>query len=218
MKRYITLVIGILLVGGFISQAVLAATKTERGKKIQNVEVQLKDLKIDQAAENIKALKQQLQDAHGDKKVIEDLNNKINEQDKALQEALQAKAQKVEAQRLAAEKAAQAQAALAIVPKASAAVPQGCDVVRQIMSSKGFSGAELEAAVKLSQLESGCRTNNNNPSSNACNFFQEWPCGKWGGNHNTDAHINGAIGYMQASYGSWQNALYKWNMRSPHWW
>lgn len=101
---------------------------------------------------------------------------------------------------------------------ASAATPQGCDAVRSIMSSKGFSGAELEAAVKLSQLESGCRSNNNNPSSNACNFFQEWPCGKWGGNHNTEAHINGAIGYMQASYGSWQNALYKWHSRSPHWW
>ena len=65
MKKFIPILIGLLLVGGFISQVVLAATKVERGKKIEKVQVEMKDLKIDQAAENIKTLRIQLQDAQG---------------------------------------------------------------------------------------------------------------------------------------------------------
>jgi TolA-binding protein len=205
MKRYITLIVGILLVGGFISQAILAATKTERGKKIQNVEVQLKDLKIDQAAENIKALKQQLQDAHGDKKVIEDLNNKIQQQEIDLEAARQAKAQKVEAQRLAAEKAAQAQATLAIVPKASAATGS-CAELSTKLSRLGLHGDELSAAITLATRESSCRSAAVNASSGACGEFQSYPCGKWG-SPGTDQYLLNAIKYARDRYGSYTGAL-----------
>lgn len=105
-------------------------------------------------------------------------------------------------------------------PKPQQTAPKmvGCEMVRAAIASKGFSGAELDAAVELARLESGCNSLAVNKSSGACNLFQEYRCGKWGGLHNLDAHINGAIGYMQSSYGSWQNALYKWHTRSPHWW
>lgn len=92
-----------------------------------------------------------------------------------------------------------------------------CDLMTDQLS-KYLSGEELKAAVKLGQLESGCRSQIANPSSGACNYFQELPCGKWGGTSNTEAHIQGAISYCRARYGNFQNALVIWHSRNPHWW
>lgn len=102
--------------------------------------------------------------------------------------------------------------------QAAPVTESGCESLRSRLATKGFGGAELDAAIRLAQVESGCRSYIANSSSGACNYFQELPCGKWGGTGDIDAHINGAINYMQARYGSWQNALAVWHSRSPHWW
>lgn len=206
-----TAVIVILLVIGMAG--VRHIDHLEDGIKLKQIEIQDNSAKLKLLDKKYDELNKDLEKTGADKQKLEQDLQKLQEERLRLEKALQAKKEQKER-----DIAVKAQRAVTGTAVASAATGEGCDVVRQIMSSKGFSGAELEAAVKLSQLESGCRSNNNNPSSNACNFFQEWPCGKWGGNHNTEAHINGAIGYMQASYGSWQNALYKWYSRSPHWW
>lgn len=163
MKRYITLVIGILLVGGFISQAIQAATKTERGKKIDNVQIQLKDLKIEQAAENIKALKVQLQDAHGDKAKIDELNKKIDQQAKDLEDAQKQAAIRVEAKRLAAVKAAEAQA-----------------VALQVVQNKAYAATSScgDAKSCIYFHESHNNPGAVNKSSGSCGIGQAWPCSK----------------------------------------
>ena len=94
----------------------------------------------------------------------------------------------------------------------------GCESVRQAMASRGFSGIELDSAVELARLESGCNSRAVNKSSGACNIYQELRCGKWGGLSNTDAHLDGAVVYMKGRYGTWSNALSTWHSRSPHWW
>ena len=211
MKKaiYTALVFGLLIGTMLIARHIKTLNNQIEFKQIQlkdnSTQLKLLDSKYDQ-------LNKELGRTGSDKaKVEQQLKDLQIERDK-LQADLQAKKEQ-KAKDLAV-RTTQAVGA----PQTAYASTGNCEPVRQIMASKGFSGAELNAAVQLAQLESGCRTNNNNPSSNACNYYQEWPCGKWGGNSNTDAHINGAIGYMQASYGTWQNAVYKWHQRSPHWW
>jgi len=193
-----------------------ATSVRSNNQKLQLHEIELKSketklIELNQKYDEVIQLKTETdQQKEEQLKKIQEL-----EQEKArLEKDLSAKAdkQKQEAERLA--KASRK----ATGTNTAHAAESGCEGLRSRLSAKGIVGAELNAAVELGRLESGCRTNNNNPSSNACNYFQEYPCGKWGGNQNIDAHLNGAIAYAQGRYGSFQNALNTWHGRSPHWW
>lgn len=92
----------------------------------------------------------------------------------------------------------------------------GCDNLRTKLAQHGLSAAEISAAINIATRESGCNQGAVNPSSGACNVFQELSCGKWGGRHNLAAHIRGADAYAKARYGGWVNAWADWQRK--HWW
>lgn len=212
MKKVIYAFICVLLAGSFAITAVKAATQTKRNQKIEKVQIQLKELKIDQAEQNIELLKKQLQDAHGDKQKIEELNKKIEEQDKQLEAALQAKAKKVEEQRLAAEKAAQAQRTALRTATASAATGS----CAEWMAAAGIPNSV--AANKLIGGESGCRPGAVNPSSGACGIPQALPCSKMPCSLSDPVcQLKWMNSYVAGRYGSWDNAYATWLSRSPHW-
>jgi F0F1-type ATP synthase assembly protein I len=212
MRKHLPMALLILLLVSFIGAGTMNIRHTNQKLQFNKIQLKSKEAKLIEL--NLKYDEVINLKTKSDQERQEQLRRieELEAQKEALERDLQAKRLK---DRLEQQKLASASKRAVGVSSASAS---SCEVVRSIMSSKGFSGAELDAAVELARVESGCRTNNNNPSSGACNYFQEYPCGKWGGNSNTEAHINGAIGYMQASYGSWQNALRVWRTRSPHWW
>ena len=92
----------------------------------------------------------------------------------------------------------------------------GCDNLRTALARNGLNSSEISAAIQIATRESGCRQGAVNPTSGACNVFQEYTCGKWGGRSNLDAHIRGADAYAKNRYGGWQGALAAW--RVQHWW
>lgn len=94
---------------------------------------------------------------------------------------------------------------------------ESCNDLRPLLIEHGITGSELTAALNLAQKESGCRQLAVNPSSGACNVFQELPCGKWGDTTDIHDHIEGAIGRVNGTYGGkWANA---WNHFLKYsWW
>lgn len=212
--RNLIKIFGAVILIGFIYIGVSNIRMSNNKLKFKEIELKSQEVKLKQLDERYQEVLDQKVNTEAEKQEQQKKIEELEKEKRKLQEDLSAKLNKQQADK---EKLARA-AEKASGTQTVSALASGCDNVRQIMANKGFVGAELNAAVELARLESGCSSSAVNRSSNACNIYQEYRCGKWGGLHNTDAHINGAIGYMQASYGSWQNALNKWHARSPHWW
>jgi len=214
MRNKLLNLVGVVVFIGFITVGVANIRSTNNKIKFKEIELKSQEVKLKQLDERYQEVLDKKANTEAEKQEQQKKIEELEKEKRQLQEDLSAKLNKQQADK---EKLARA-AEKASGTQTVSALASGCDNVRQIMANKGFVGAELNAAVELARLESGCSSSAVNRSSNACNIYQEYRCGKWGGLHNTDAHINGAIGYMQASYGSWQNALNKWHARSPHWW
>lgn len=92
----------------------------------------------------------------------------------------------------------------------------GCEQLRELLIPIGLNAQEVEAAIQIATRESTCNSAAQNASSGACNFFQEYPCGKWGGLSDINGHLVGADTYAKVRYGGWLEALSFW--QSNHWW
>lgn len=97
-----------------------------------------------------------------------------------------------------------------------AAAPAGCQAISSILLANGISQADLPYALNIAQKESSCNPNAVNPNGGACAYFQELPCGKWGGTGNVAGHIRGADAYAKGRYGGWAQAWASW--QSKRWW
>lgn len=97
-----------------------------------------------------------------------------------------------------------------------AASPAGCQAISSILLANGISQADLPFALQIAQKESSCNPNAVNPNGGACAYFQELPCGKWGGTGNIAGHIRGADAYAKGRYGGWAQAWASW--QSKRWW
>lgn len=214
--KYIFAAIALL---GFIVFCTSLLIGKDRDIKKQKIEFQAKtiDLKAHQLKgqelETKLESELQRQDKNQERiKQLEDENAKYQQETQELQKQVKAKQ---EAQRVAANKATTA-VANAITPKVSAqGFGGGCEWLAGRLAANGVSQDDIPAAINIATKESGCRQEAVNPSSGACNVFQEYPCGKWGGTANIDAHIQGAIGHANgyggwwASWSHWQSA-YNW--------
>lgn len=96
------------------------------------------------------------------------------------------------------------------------AAPAGCQAISSILLANGISQADLPFALQIAQKESSCSPNAVNPNGGACAYFQELPCGKWGGTGNIAGHIRGADAYAKGRYGGWAQAWAAWQIK--HWW
>lgn len=92
----------------------------------------------------------------------------------------------------------------------------GCEWLKGRLAANGVSQSDIPAAISIASKESGCNPSAVNPSSGACNVFQEYTCGKWGGRYNVDAHIRGASAYARDVYGGWWGAYNAW--QTQRWW
>lgn len=125
------------------------------------------------------------------------------------------KAQEVKAQQVAQAKEA-AKTVAQPVAVVQAAPPAGCQAISSILLANGISQADLPFALQIAQKESSCNPNAVNPNGGACAYFQELPCGKWGGIGNIAGHIRGADAYAKGRYGGWAQAWASWQAKK--WW
>lgn len=123
------------------------------------------------------------------------------------------KAQEAKAQQVAQAKEAAKTTPQPVVQVASLA---GCQAISSILLANGISQADLPFALQIAQKESSCSPNAVNPNGGACAYFQELPCGKWGGTGNIAGHIRGADAYAKGRYGGWAQAWASW--QAKHWW
>lgn len=127
------------------------------------------------------------------------------------------KAQEIEAQQEAqAKEAAKTTPQPVAQPVVQAAAPAGCQAISSILLANGISQADLPYALNIAQKESSCNPNAVNPNGGACAYFQELPCGKWGGTGNIAGHIRGADTYAKSRYGGWAQAWASWQVK--RWW
>lgn len=139
----------------------------------------------------------------------------------SLQNKREAKAaEEKKAQEAKAQQGAQAKEAAKPTPQPApvvqAAAPAGCQAISSILLANGISQADLPFALQIAQKESSCNPNAVNPNGGACAYFQELPCGKWGGTGNIAGHIRGADAYAKGRYGGWAQAWAAWQIK--HWW
>lgn len=129
-------------------------------------------------------------------------------------------AEEKKAQETKAQQVAQAEEAAKTTPQPApvvqAAAPAGCQAISSILLANGISQADLPFALQIAQKESSCNPNAVNPNGGACAYFQELPCGKWGGTGNIAGHIRGADTYAKSRYGGWAQAWASW--QAKHWW
>ena len=126
------------------------------------------------------------------------------------------KAQEVKAQQKAQAKEAATKTVQPVDQPVQAAAPAGCQAISSILLANGISQADLPYALNIAQKESSCNPNAVNPNGGACAYFQELPCGKWGGTGNVAGHIRGADAYAKGRYGGWAQAWASW--QSKRWW
>lgn len=127
------------------------------------------------------------------------------------------KAQEGKAQQVAqAKEAAKTTPQSVAQPVVQAATPAGCQAISSILLANGISQADLPYALNIAQKESSCNPNAVNPNGGACAYFQELPCGKWGGTGNIAGHIRGADAYAKGRYGGWAQAWASW--QAKRWW
>lgn len=125
------------------------------------------------------------------------------------------KTQEVKAQQVAqAKEAATKTTAQPVAQTVSA--PAGCQAISSILLANGISQADLPYALNIAQKESSCNPNAVNSNGGACAYFQELPCGKWGGTGNIAGHIQGADAYAKGRYGGWAQAWASWQQK--RWW
>lgn len=214
MKRLIYAFICVLLAGSFAITAVKAATQTKRNQKLQNIQIQSKDieatkLEVDLRRLNIE-LKKTLEDKNLNESKVQNLEKQIQdaqEREKALQSQLQAKA-KAKADAIA--KAAQAQSVALASTKASAS-SGSC---AEWMAAAGI--PITTATTKLILKESSCNPKARNKSSGACGIPQAYPCAKLPCSLNEAGavcQLEWMSQYVQNRYGSWDNALSTWYSR-----
>lgn len=103
-----------------------------------------------------------------------------------------------------------------VAQAAPAPTGSGCTWLSERLAANGLNASEISNALSIASRESGCNPQAVNRTSGACNVFQEYTCGKWGGLSNVDAHIRGADGYAKARYGSWAGAYSFW--QANKWW
>lgn len=92
----------------------------------------------------------------------------------------------------------------------------GCEWLKGQLLANGVAQNDIAPAIAIASKESSCRQAAVNKSSGACNVFQEYNCGKWGGRNNLAAHIRGADSYAKNRYGGWHKAYQKWLVQK--WW
>jgi len=126
------------------------------------------------------------------------------------------KAQEVKAQQVAQAKEAAAKTTAQPVVTQQVSAPAGCQAISSILLANGISQADLPFALQIAQKESSCNPNAVNPNGGACAYFQELPCGKWGGTANIAGHIRGADAYAKGRYGGWAQAWASW--QAKRWW
>lgn len=139
----------------------------------------------------------------------------------SLQNKREAKAaEEKKAQEIKAQQEAQAKEAAtkpqSVAQPVHAAAPAGCQAISSILLANGISQADLPFALQIAQKESSCNPNAVNPNGGACAYFQELPCGKWGGTGNIAGHIRGADAYAKGRYGGWAQAWASWQAKK--WW
>ena len=139
----------------------------------------------------------------------------------SLQNKREAKAaEEKKAQEAKAQQEAQAKEAATkpqpVAQPVQAAAPAGCQAISSILLANGISQADLPFALQIAQKESSCNPNAVNPNGGACAYFQELPCGKWGGTSNIAGHIRGADAYAKGRYGGWAQAWASWQQK--RWW
>ena len=139
----------------------------------------------------------------------------------SLQNKREAKAtEEKKAQEAKAQQEAQAKEAAKTTPQPApvvqATAPAGCQAISSILLANGISQADLPFALQIAQKESSCNPNAVNPNGGACAYFQELPCGKWGGTGNIAGHIRGADTYAKSRYGGWAQAWASWQQK--RWW
>lgn len=127
------------------------------------------------------------------------------------------KAQEAKAQQEAqAKEAATKTQSQPVAQPVQVAAPAGCQAISSILLTNGISQADLPYALNIAQKESSCNPNAVNPNGGACAYFQELPCGKWGGTGNIAGHIRGADVYAKGRYGGWAQAWAAW--QAKRWW
>lgn len=214
MKRIIYALISVLLAGSFGFTAVKAATETKRNQKLQDIQIESKDVEANKLQVDLKRLNIELKKTLEDKTIndskVKDLEQQIKdaqEREQKLQDELQAKAK---AKALAAEKASQA-SRTALGTGTAYAATNSCE---GWMSAAGI--PITNATKTLIMKESSCRFNAVNPTSGACGLPQAYPCSKLP----CPLNESGAVcqlqwmqDYVQNRYGSWDNALATWYSR-----
>lgn len=207
MKR-ILIVLAALVAGGFAYLAVSQAINVKETQKLNNFQIESKQLERNKLELDLKKLntdlKEQLEKKTLDQQKIEELDQKINdaqEREQELNRQLQAKLHKKQqdAQRLA------TASKRATGTNTAYAAESGCEGIRKRLAALGVVGSELDAAITLAMRESTCREHVVN-SIGACGAFQSLPCGKWGAT-GTDEYYKGAIKYARDRYGSYNAAL-----------
>lgn len=221
LKKTIILALVLVL---FTSLGINSIVTSEQ--KLQLKEVQLKDTSAELKQLNLKYDHLNVELDKVDKTKTEDikrLEGEKQELQKQKEELERQVSAKKEAQRIANENASRAAQTVASVgtAKVSAQAPMassgsGCEWLKGRLAANGVDAGDIPAAISIATRESGCRSSAVNPTSGACNVFQEYSCGKWGGVNNTDAHIQGANNYAKTRYGGWWKAYEFWNR--SHWW
>lgn len=126
------------------------------------------------------------------------------------------KAQEAKAQQEAQAKEAATKTVQPVAQSVQVAAPAGCQAISSILLANGISQVDLPFALQIAQKESSCNPSAVNPNGGACAYFQELPCGKWGGTGNIAGHIRGADAYAKGRYGGWAQAWASWQQK--RWW
>ena len=181
--------------------ALRGASKTVESLKKEKTTIELSLRETRQNAENLTKENQSLKVSLQNKREAKAAEEKKAQEAKAQQEA-QAK-----------ETATKTQPA---AQPTQVAAPAGCQAISSILLANGISQADLPYALNIAQKESSCNPNAVNPNGGACAYFQELPCGKWGGSANIAGHIRGADAYAKGRYGGWAQAWASWQQK--RWW
>lgn len=220
MKRNKFLVI-LAVVGliGFMTLGVTNARDSQDKLKLQDVQLNergaaLRQLELKYDNLNLK-LEKADQSNEDEIKKLEQEKQELDKERQRLENELQAKLNRQEAARVAAAERQKALLNGITGTSTASAAGSGCEWLRSELG-KYLAPGDINAAINIASRESGCNPQASNPSSGACNVFQEYPCGKWGGTGNLAGHIRGADGYAKASYGGWNGAWAAW--QAKHWW
>ena len=214
-----TKVITALVLVLFAGLAIWSYTTQQNKLQLQNVELKSRETKIKALDLKYNKLNTELDKLKSDKnaseekvKQLEAERQKLESEKNDISRQLQAKLE---------QKSRLAQASAQVVntvtnTKVASAAPAGCENLRGIFAANGIAEADMSYALAIAQKESTCGVNMVNPNGGACGYFQELPCGKWGGVANLAGHIRGADNYAKTRYGSWAGAWNAW--QSKHWW